>query len=150
MKLSRLSPSLSGPRPRALLLWPRAFFVCTLPHSLTHTYARLPPESLPDGYGPGARWRCATHSTHMHDRLLRVSRTATAPERGGDAAHTPTLAHLSPPRVLRNWDAGLGSRGRTAHECFRPVAAVILSRSPHEGVTGEARLQLILIRLHLL
>ena len=43
----------------------------------------------------------------------------------------------------------LDSLARTAREDFRPVAAVILLRAPHEGVAGEARLHHSPICLHL-
>ena len=88
--------------------------------------ARPPPESLPDGYGPGARWRCSAHSdtrtpVPLHDHLLRASRTATAPERGGDAIYShplPPLQRMS--RVLVR-----DSIRRSTHEVIRSVAAVI-------------------------
>ena len=44
----------------------------------------------------------------------------------------------------------LDSLAWTAREDFRPVAAVILLRAPHEGVAGEARLHHSPICLHLL
>ena len=53
-----------------------------------------------------------------------------------------------PPRVRRM--LVLDSLARTAREDFRPVAAVILLRAPHEGCGGEARLHHSPKRLHLL
>ena len=47
--------------------------------------------------------------------------------------------HLSPIGLFRRRPPG--ATARIAHERLGPVAAVILPRSPHEGVTGEARLQ---------
>ena len=44
------------------------------------------------GYGAGAGWRCINNTTHS----LRGSRSATAPERGGDASPTHALSEWLP------------------------------------------------------